>query len=176
MSEAGLLRVELGERSYPIHIGTGLLGDAALYAPFVNGRLAAVVTNETVAPLYAQALEGALAAAGARTLRIVLRDGEAFKDWKSLDAIFARLLEAQADRRTVLVAPSLSPRMTALPASTAASRALSATSVTMALSFGLMRSMADRWASRISTGVISRDLTSAASSPADFRVRLAFGI
>ena len=98
------LRVELGSRAYPIHIGAELLGDARLYAPHVAGRRAAVVTNETVAPLYAARVEAALAAAGAQPMRVVLPDGEAFKDWQHLDRIFAALLEAQADRRTVLVA------------------------------------------------------------------------
>ena len=56
------LQVELGERSYPIHIGQGLLDIPALFAPHLAGRRAAVVTNETVAPLYAERLEGTLAA------------------------------------------------------------------------------------------------------------------
>ena len=98
------LAVELGERAYPIHIGAGLLGDAELYRPHVAGRLAALVTNEVVAPLHAAPVEAALRAAGAKVLRIVLPDGEAHKDWQTLDRIFAALLEAQADRRTVLVA------------------------------------------------------------------------
>ena len=102
---SGPLRVELGERSYPIHIGEGILGEPALYAPHVAGRTAAVVTNETVAPLYAARVERALAAAGAAaTLRVVLPDGEAFKTWQTLDRIFAALLEAQADRHSVIVA------------------------------------------------------------------------
>jgi 3-dehydroquinate synthase len=98
------LRVELGERSYPIHIGAGLLDEESLYAPHVRGRAAAVVTNETVAPLYATRVEAALARAGAHTLRIVLPDGEAYKDWQHLDRIFAALLEARFDRAGVLVA------------------------------------------------------------------------
>jgi 3-dehydroquinate synthase len=103
MSASGL-HVELGERSYPIHIGTGLLDDAELFRPHVGGRRAAIVTNDTVAPLYAERLAATLERAGARTLRITLPDGEAFKDWKTLDRIYAALLEAQADRKTVLVA------------------------------------------------------------------------
>ena len=99
-----VLRVELGERSYPIHIGPALLDDAGLYRPYVTGRLAAVVTNTTVAPLYAARLEAALRAAGARTMRIELPDGEAHKDWRTLDLVYRKLLEAQADRRSVLVA------------------------------------------------------------------------
>jgi 3-dehydroquinate synthase len=98
------LRVELGERAYPIHIGPGLMDDAALYAPHVAGRQVAVVTNETVSPLYAQRVESALAKAGARALRVVLPDGEAFKDWQHLDRIFAALLEARFDRKAVVVA------------------------------------------------------------------------
>ena len=101
---AGTLRVELGERAYPIHIGAGLLDDAALYAPHVAGRRAAVVTNATVAPLYAPRVEAALARAGAPAIRIVLPDGEAYKDWQHLDRIFAALLEARFDRKSVLVA------------------------------------------------------------------------
>jgi len=98
------LHVSLGERSYPIHIGTGLVGRAELYAPHVRDRRAAIVTNSTVAPLYAAALEDALAAAGATCQRIVLPDGEAHKDWRTLDLVFDALLEARADRQTVVVA------------------------------------------------------------------------
>src|SRR5687768_2702532 len=101
---ARVLRVELGDRAYPIHIGAGILGDAALYAPHVSARLAAVVTSETVAHLHAAGVEHALGRAGARTMRIVLPDGEAHKDWRGLERIYAALLEAQADRRTVVVA------------------------------------------------------------------------
>jgi 3-dehydroquinate synthase len=98
------LTVELGERAYPIHIGAGLIGRAELFAPHVKGRRAAIVTNATIAPLYADRLEATLAAAGATCMRIVLPDGEAFKTWQTLNAIFDALLAAQADRRTVLVA------------------------------------------------------------------------
>jgi 3-dehydroquinate synthase len=98
------LTVELGSRSYPIHIGEGLLGEPGLFAPHVAGRTCAIVTNETVAPLYAGALEATLAAARSRTLRIVLPEGEAFKTWETLNRIFDALLAANADRRSVLVA------------------------------------------------------------------------
>src|SRR5690606_2531255 len=59
------LTVALGERSYPIHIGTNLVGRAELYAPHVAGRLAAIVTNVTVAPLLGEAVRTALETAGA---------------------------------------------------------------------------------------------------------------
>ena len=98
------LEVALGERAYPIHIGAGIVGNAELYAPSVAGRHVAVVTNDVVAPRYADRVEAALREAGARSLqRIVLPDGEAHKDWPTLDRIFASLLEARADRGTVLV-------------------------------------------------------------------------
>ena len=103
MSEA-VLRVELGERGYPIHIGAGLIDRPDLFAPHVARRTAAIVTNDTVAPLYAARVEASLRQAGARTLRVVVRDGEAFKTWQSLNDIHGTLLAAQADRRTVLVA------------------------------------------------------------------------
>ena len=101
---ATTIQVDLGARSYPIHIGAGLLDDARLFDAHVRGRTAAVVTNETVAPLYAPRLEATLVTAGARVLRIVLPDGEAHKTWRTLDALFEELLRAQADRATVLVA------------------------------------------------------------------------
>lgn len=101
---AHVLRVALGDRSYPIHIGTGLIDEAALYAPHVGGRTAAIVTNETVKPLYAARVEAALARAGAKALLITLPDGEEHKEWRTLDLIFSGLLRARADRRTVLVA------------------------------------------------------------------------
>ncbi len=99
------LTVELGDRAYPIHVGPGLIAVAEHYVPHVRGRLAAVVTNETVAPLYAARVEASLHAAGAaQVLRIVLPDGEAFKTWRTLDRVFEELLRARADRKTVLVA------------------------------------------------------------------------
>ena len=98
------LGVALGERSYPIHIGPGLLDRDELLAPHAASRTAAVVTNVTIAPLYAERLTSALQRAGARTTRIVLEDGEAHKDWRSLDTIFGALLEQAADRRTLIVA------------------------------------------------------------------------
>jgi 3-dehydroquinate synthase len=99
-----VLHVSLGERTYPIHIGRSLLGDATLYAPHVAGRRTALVTSETVARLHADRVERALREAGASTFRIVLPDGEEHKNWEVLDRIFDGLLRAQADRRTIVVA------------------------------------------------------------------------
>ena len=99
-----MLTVGLGERSYPIHIGPGLIGKAALFAPHLTSRRAAVITNETVAPLYADALQASLEACEAQPFRIVIPDGESQKHWATLDRVYGELLRAQADRRTVVVA------------------------------------------------------------------------
>jgi 3-dehydroquinate synthase len=96
------LRVELGDRSYPIHIGPSLLGQASLIAPHVAGKQVLVVTNETVAPLY---LERALASLqGFQVDALVLPDGEAYKNLDTLNTIYDRLLERRFDRRCTLVA------------------------------------------------------------------------
>ena len=98
------LRVALGERSYPIHIGAGLLDATALYAPHLAGGSAAVVTNEVVAPLYLPRVKKALEAAGARVAEIVLDDGEQAKRWESLERVFDALLAARCGRDTLIVA------------------------------------------------------------------------
>lgn len=84
------LQVDLGDRSYPIHIGSGLLAVRELMAPHIAGQQVAVVTNETVAPLYLQQLIDTLD--GFTVLPIVLPDGEEFKTWEVLQRIFDALL------------------------------------------------------------------------------------
>ncbi|MBP6898990.1 MAG: 3-dehydroquinate synthase [Burkholderiaceae bacterium] len=103
---ASALRVpiELGERSYQILIGAGLLGDAASYADLPRSADALIVSNTTVAPLYAQALTEALAPRHRRVLLVELPDGEQHKDWQTLNQIFDALLGAGCDRKTVLYA------------------------------------------------------------------------
>ena len=96
------LHVDLAERSYPIHIGAGLLSRADLLAPHIVGRQVAIVTNQTIAPLYLKALQDTLA--DYRVTSIVLPDGEAFKNWETLQLIFDGLLSARHDRRTTVLA------------------------------------------------------------------------
>ena len=98
------VNISLGERSYPIVIGTGLLGDAATYAQLPGAATALIVSNTTVAPLYAAQLELALQARYPRVLLLELPDGEAHKDWAHLQLIFDALLEHGCDRKTVLFA------------------------------------------------------------------------
>ncbi|MCH8499332.1 MAG: 3-dehydroquinate synthase [Marinobacter sp.] len=95
------LAVDLGERSYPIFIGQGLLGQQDL-TPYVAGKQVMVVTNETVAPLY---LEAAIACfPGKQVDQVILPDGEQFKNWETLNLIFDALLRARHSRKTTLVA------------------------------------------------------------------------
>ena len=96
------LKVDLGERSYPIYIGEGLLGQPELLAPHIAGRQVAIVSNETVAPLYLERLSNTLGAYS--VLSVILPDGEAHKNWETLQLIFDGLLTARHDRRTTVVA------------------------------------------------------------------------
>ena len=98
------LDVALGARSYPIHVGAGLLGDASLFLPHLKQRKVAVVTNTTVAPLYLERLRGVLEAAGVKVIGIVLPDGEEHKNWSTLNLVFDALLEHRCERGTTLIA------------------------------------------------------------------------
>jgi 3-dehydroquinate synthase len=96
------LRVTLGERSYPIHIGAGLLERPELYQPHLAGGSAAIVTNDVVAPLYLAKVKSALQ--GARIVEIIVPDGEGAKSWPVLERVFDALLAARCGRDTLLVA------------------------------------------------------------------------
>ena len=96
--------IDLGERSYHILIGTSLLGEAATYAALPKASTALIVTNTVVAPLYAKQLADALAGHYPRVLQVTLPDGEAYKDWQTLNLIFDALLSNGCDRKTVLFA------------------------------------------------------------------------
>jgi 3-dehydroquinate synthase len=96
------LTVDLGERSYPIHIGQGLLGEKALLAPHISGRQVLVVSNETVAPLYLDPVLGLLT--GHDVTTVILPDGEQYKTMATLDTIYTALLEHRFNRGCTLVA------------------------------------------------------------------------
>lgn len=98
------LRVSLGERSYPIHIGRGILNDEGLLAPHLGGGKVVVVSNQTVAPLYLGRLQATLARLGVDALPVVLPDGERFKNWETLNLVFDALLKAHCERKTPLLA------------------------------------------------------------------------
>ena len=96
------LNVDLAERSYPIYIGTGLLARKDLFGTHIESRNVVIVTNDVVAPLYLRKLKSALPQA--RTLEIVLPDGEEHKTLAVWSGIFDNLLQARCDRRTTLIA------------------------------------------------------------------------
>lgn len=96
------LNVDLADRSYPIYIGDGLLDDPRYFEPHIRGRQVAIVTNETIAPLYLDRLKKTLS--GYNVTTVVLPDGEAYKQWETLQLIFDGLLQARHDRKTTLVA------------------------------------------------------------------------
>lgn len=94
--------VELGDRSYPIVIGRGLLGGGFDLAPFVRGTDCLVVSNETVAPLYYQKLLPNLA--GRDVSCVKLPDGEAHKTVATMQTILDALVESRANRDVCLIA------------------------------------------------------------------------
>jgi 3-dehydroquinate synthase len=96
------LTVELGDRSYPIFIGVGLLGQRDLFAPFIAGKQVCIVTDDTVAPLYLKTLQDTLQ--GYQLSTVVLPTGESYKNWTTLQQIFDTLLAERHDRRTTLIA------------------------------------------------------------------------
>ncbi|MFM9880476.1 MAG: 3-dehydroquinate synthase [Burkholderiaceae bacterium] len=101
---AAHLHIDLGERSYPIVIGAGLLPDPTRYSSLPPAAAAMIVTNSTVDPLYAAALQRALQPRYQAVHKVVLPDGEAYKTWQTLDLIFDALLQNGCDRRAVLFA------------------------------------------------------------------------
>ena len=97
------LGVALGDRSYPIHIGTGLLKRLDLILPHIKQKKVVVVTNTTVAPLYLAMLRSTLESGGISVLPVVLPDGEQFKTWETLNQIFDALLGSRCERGTTLI-------------------------------------------------------------------------
>lgn len=98
------LTVNLGERSYSIVIGAGILGDVQWWSEFAGGQSVAIVTNETIAPLFAAKLKGVLEQSARRVLTVILPDGEQHKNWATLTRVFDALLAARCDRKTLIVA------------------------------------------------------------------------
>lgn len=98
------LVVDLGERSYSIFIGKGLLGDPRHLMPHIYGARVVVVTNTTVRALHYSALKRGLNAEGIDVVDVVLPDGEQYKNWEALSTIFDALIRERCERTTTLVA------------------------------------------------------------------------
>ncbi|WP_019916502.1 3-dehydroquinate synthase [Methyloversatilis discipulorum] len=98
------LNVALDERAYDIHIGRGLIDRGDLFASVLKRKRAVVISNDIVAPLYAARVLDALDSVGVAHQLVVLPDGEAHKDWATLNLIFDALLGARVERSTTLIA------------------------------------------------------------------------
>jgi len=96
------LAVALGERSYPIMIGAGVLADPDAYAPYLAGPQVLIVTNETVAPLYLKQVRTALASR--QVHEVILPDGEQYKTLEVWNRIFDALLGQRFSRDCTIVA------------------------------------------------------------------------
>lgn len=95
------LNVDLGTRSYPIYIGSGLL-QADLIAPHIPGQHALIVTNDSIAPLYLEQVQAMLS--GFDTATVILPDGERYKTLETASRIYDSLLQRRMDRQTTLIA------------------------------------------------------------------------
>jgi len=96
------ISVSLGDRSYPIFIGSNLLSQSNLYAPHIHGAQVFIVTNETIAPLYLNNLKNSLV--GFNIASVILPDGESHKNLTTLNEIFTALLTEKHNRTTTLIA------------------------------------------------------------------------
>ncbi|MDR7925506.1 3-dehydroquinate synthase [Acidithiobacillus thiooxidans] len=98
------LRVELGQRSYSIHIGSGIIGDTTFFAPVLSKGPVAIITDTNVAPLYLQALQNTLKALNKDSLVITLPAGEESKSLDNIQLIAGHLLSAGYGRDCTLCA------------------------------------------------------------------------
>lgn len=100
-----IVPVSLGERSYDIHLGEGVLSRAGdIVAPFLKRPLTAIVTDQNVADAHLATLERALASKGIRSTAIVMPPGEATKSYAHLAELCDKLLVAGIERRDRIIA------------------------------------------------------------------------
>ncbi len=95
------VQVQLGERSYPIYIGAGEIQRADI-SSHICGQKVLIVSNETIAPLYLELVEKQLS--GLQVDRVILADGEQYKNLDNLNLIFDQLITSHHDRKTTLIA------------------------------------------------------------------------
>ncbi|KAA0052950.1 3-dehydroquinate synthase [Cucumis melo var. makuwa] len=101
-----IVEVDLGDRSYPIYIGSGLLDQPEILQRHVHGKRVLIVTNDTVAPLYLDKVTEALTIGNPNVSveSVVLPDGEKYKDMDTLMKVFDKAIESRLDRRCTFVA------------------------------------------------------------------------
>ncbi|KAE8703829.1 3-dehydroquinate synthase [Hibiscus syriacus] len=101
-----IVEVDLGDRSYPIYIGSGLLDQHELLQKHVHGKKVLVVTNTTIAPLYLDKVVDALTRGNPNVSveNVILPDGEKHKNMETLMKVFDKAIESRLDRRCTFVA------------------------------------------------------------------------
>ena len=99
-----IVRIEFAERSYNIYIGATLLDAADVFDGLPRASVAVIVSNTTIAPIYAARLQASLQGRYKTIHTIVLPDGEVYKTWQTLNLIFDDLLKHSCDRKTTLFA------------------------------------------------------------------------
>jgi 3-dehydroquinate synthase len=97
-----ILNVELGDRSYPIYIGSGLLEDPKIITSHVKTKTICIVSNTTVSNLYLENIKNLLD--DYQVVEAIIEDGEEFKNYDSLNHIYTKLLENQCNRDTTILA------------------------------------------------------------------------
>jgi len=102
--EPRVLEVGLGERTYPIRIGAGVLGEAGSTLAALGAARAIVVTNPVVGALWRAPIEQSLAARAIRCDTVEIPDGEQHKNLATLEHLLTRLIELKAERKTMIVA------------------------------------------------------------------------
>ena len=101
-SDLKVLNLDLGDKSYPIYIGSGLLSEQCYLDKHIDGKQVMIVTNTTVAPLYLQAVCELLCEYQVEIT--ILPDGEQYKTLDTVNTIFDALLGAKFDRSATLIA------------------------------------------------------------------------
>jgi len=97
------ININLGKRSYPIYVGEELLENNDLFKNHISSKKLAIITNDTIAPLYLQKISNILSP-GKEIISIILPDGESFKNFETLNLIYDELLKNKADRQVTLIA------------------------------------------------------------------------
>lgn len=97
-----ILNVDLGDRSYPIYIGIGLLEDKKIITSHIKTKTICIVSNTTVSKLYLENLKNLLD--DYQVVEAIIADGEEFKNYDSLNHIYTTLLENQCNRDTTILA------------------------------------------------------------------------
>lgn len=96
------LQLDLGSRSYPIYIDSGLFNSSELLSSHIRNKRVCIVTNTIVAPLYLDKIKEKLS--GFELDEVILPDGEAEKNLANFELIMSHLLANEHGRDTTLIA------------------------------------------------------------------------